>query len=282
MRRYGLTFDEVAAEYDRSRPTYPDGLVDRACEIAGVSSGDRVLEVGCGSGQLTRSLIARGLEVTAVEPGKRLISLAEQRIGVPGRIEFVNARFEDAQLPDQHFSAVFSASAFHWIDPDISWRKAARVLVRTGTFALLSYFGLEEQRSIRDQELLFSALERIAPEIAACWPAYRDREAIIAGVKQRRENVSQVWAWIGSYDVARAEAGRLFADVQLASLPLVLEHTADELTAQLGTMSMYARLSLGQRTALHLENVAIYEQLGRPIRSSVLAALVTAQRSSES
>src|SRR5215472_15950321 len=71
-RRYGQVFDEIAAEYDRRRPAYPDELVDHACQVAGIGSGDHVLEVGCGSGQLTRSLAARGLHVTALEPGKSL------------------------------------------------------------------------------------------------------------------------------------------------------------------------------------------------------------------
>ena len=71
-RRYGKVFDDVAAEYDRHRPAYPDELVDQACRVAGIGSGDHVLEVGCGSGQLTRGLAARGLHVTALEPGQNL------------------------------------------------------------------------------------------------------------------------------------------------------------------------------------------------------------------
>ncbi len=66
-------FDQVAAEYDRRRPAYPDELVGEACRVAGIGSGDHVLEVGCGSGQLTRGLAARGLRVTALEPGTSLI-----------------------------------------------------------------------------------------------------------------------------------------------------------------------------------------------------------------
>src|SRR5246127_5922492 len=98
-RRYGKVFDEVATEYDRRRPAYPDELVDQACQVAGIGSGDHVLEVGCGSGQLTRGLVARGLRVTALEPGQSLIALARQNLAGAGAVEFVNARFEDAQLP---------------------------------------------------------------------------------------------------------------------------------------------------------------------------------------
>ncbi len=277
-RRHGMVFDEVAAEYDRSRPSYPDELVDRACQLARLGSADRVLEIGCGSGQLTRSLVARGLHVTGLEPGQRLISLAEQNPQGPGAVAFVNARFEDAQLPRGHFQAVFSASAFHWIDPEVSWQKAADVLLPGGALALIQYCGLEEERSIRDQQALLSALTRSAPEIAADWPSYRDLAATIAGAEQRRGNVSEVWAWLGSHDVARSYAGDLFSDVQIAALPTLMQQTADELNALFRTASFYHRISPSQRHALESESVAIYERLGRPIRSSTVAVLVTARR----
>ena len=280
-RRYGQVFDEVAAEYDRQRPAYPDELVDQACRIAGIGSGDQVLEVGCGSGQLTRALAARGLHVTALEPGPSLIALARGNLAGAGEVEFVNARFEDAALPRGRFRAVFSASAFHWVDPEVGWQKAADVLVPGGTLALVQYFGLSEPRTERDQEAALGAIRKVAPDVAADWPAYRDLDATLAGTEQRRGNVSQVWAWLGSYDVGRDYAGRLFGDVQVAVMPKLVEHTADEVNALLRTMSFYARLSPGQRQALARENEAIYQRLGRPIRASTVTALVTARRSTK-
>src|SRR5436309_12272621 len=113
-RSYGSVFDGVAEDYDRHRPSYPDVLVDRACEAAGTGPGAAVLEIGCGTGQLTRSLLARGLRVTAVEPGGRLIARARNQLDGLGHARFVNVRLEDASLPRAQYSAVFSASAIHW------------------------------------------------------------------------------------------------------------------------------------------------------------------------
>ena len=121
-RSFGRVFNEVADEYDRHRPAYPDTLIDRACEVAGLAPGARVLEIGCGTGQLTRSLLARGLRVTAIEPGERLIARARDQLAGAGEVEFVGARLEEASLPRAHYRAVFAASAIHWVDPDVGWR----------------------------------------------------------------------------------------------------------------------------------------------------------------
>lgn len=277
-RRYGTVFDEVAAEYDRHRPAYPDELIDQACRVAGIGRGEPVLEIGCGTGQLTRGLLAQGLHVTALEPGPSLIALARQNLAGAGQVDFVNARFEDAQLPRERFRAVFCASAFHWIDPRVSWQKAADVLADGGTLALVQYFGLAEPRSKEDQDAALAAMAKVAPDIAAGWPVYRDLDATLAGVEERRGNVSQVWAWLGSYDLAQENAGSVFGDVQVALMPRLLEHTPGELTAIVRTMSCWARLSPDQRQALEHEYQASYDRLGRPIRASTVAALVTARR----
>jgi SAM-dependent methyltransferase len=277
-RRYGAVFDTVAVEYDRHRPTYSDELIDLACRAGGLTAGDRVLEIGCGTGQLTRGLVARGLSVTAVEPGQNLISLARQV--APG-VDFVNRRFEDAELPDR-FAAAFCAAAFHWLDPDVSWRKVARSLAPGGVLALIQYCGVEHPDTATDADALLSALAATAPEIAADWPSLRDLETIMAGVRDRRANVSEVWSWVGGQPVARSYAAELFEDADIAVVPSLVEQTADEINALLRTTSLYPRLSVLERQALEKANRDIGERLGRPIRSSMLAVLVTARRALDS
>ncbi|MDQ3822315.1 MAG: class I SAM-dependent methyltransferase [Actinomycetota bacterium] len=113
MTEPGLRFDGIAEDYDRSRPSYPDELVDRACSRAALRPGSKVVEVGCGTGKLTLALVARGLHVEAVDPGSNLVAFARSRLaGSP--VRFHVARFEDVELPAGAFDAVFSATAFHW------------------------------------------------------------------------------------------------------------------------------------------------------------------------
>jgi SAM-dependent methyltransferase len=271
-------FNEIADEYDRQRPSYPDELVERACELAGLVPGDPVLEVGCGTGQLTRALLARGLHVAAVEPGGRLLELARHNLEDAGDVEFVHARLEDAPLGDGSFRAVFSASAFHWVDPEAGWRIAAEALGPGGLLALIQYFGLEGEHTADDQTAMLAAIERVAPDLAAQWPAYRDLGGTITGARERGANISEVWSWLGGHDLARAEAGELFGEVEIEAVPVPLEHTADELTALLSTMSHWARLSPEQREAMEAETAALEARLGRPIRSSTVACLAAARR----
>jgi SAM-dependent methyltransferase len=276
LREHGGVFDRLAGEYDRHRPEYPNALIDRVCELAGLSDGDRVLEVGCGTGQLTRSLTARGLRVTAIEPGGRLIALADAKLG--GEVEFINARLEDAALPPRSFAAAFSASAFHWTDPDVSWRSVAEALVPGGTFALISHLGLLEEATALDGELALEALRRAAPEIAAGWPRYRGLAATLEGVERRGGNISEVWAWLGNYDLARPYVGGLFGDVRIDAIPIRQEHSGEEMNALLRTTSLSSRLAPEQFAALERSNLELCRRLGRPFRSSALAAAVTGRR----
>jgi SAM-dependent methyltransferase len=273
---YGAVFDTIAVEYDRHRPAYPQSLIDRACETGGLSVGDRVLEVGCGTGQLTRALVARGLRVTAVEPGQNLIALAARALA---DVRFVNHRFEEAELSEP-FPAAFSASAFHWPDPDVSWAKAARALMPGGLLALIQYCGLDDESTAEDADAFMGALASAAPEIAAAWPAPRDLQTILTGVEDRRDNVSEVWAWIAGKDIARSYAAPLFDEVEITVVPASMEQSPQELNALFATTSVFHRLSPPQREALRSANTATGERLGRPIRSSMLAVLVTARSAS--
>lgn len=133
--RLRQTFDAAAERYDRVRPGYPDELLDRLVELARLSPGDRVLELGCGPGQLTRSLVERGFAVTAVELSPELSALARRNVAAA---EVITSDFESWPLPDEPFAAVVAATSFHWIDPAVQFAKTAAALRPGGALAIIS------------------------------------------------------------------------------------------------------------------------------------------------
>jgi SAM-dependent methyltransferase len=132
------TFDEDAERYDRARPGYPAELFDDLAALTGLGAGDRVLEIGPGTGQATVSLAPRGYRIVAVELGAHLADVARRNVAAFPDVEVVNAPFESWPLPAAPFRAVFAATAFHWIDPDVRLTKAAQALAPDGALAVVT------------------------------------------------------------------------------------------------------------------------------------------------
>ena len=136
-RDLGRVFNEVPALYDRVRPGYPDKLFADLATITGMDATASVLEVGCGTGQATRSLAALGCSVTAIEAGAGMAALARQRLAGFGEINVETSRFEEWDERSRRFDVLVAASAWHWVDPTIGWRRAHDVLRPGGWMALL-------------------------------------------------------------------------------------------------------------------------------------------------
>ncbi len=139
QRRLGRVFDEVPELYDRVRPSYPDELYADLVAITGMGEGSSVLEVGCGTGQATRALAALGCMVTAVELGAGMAALAKARLSTFPNVEIETSSFEGWADRGRRFDVLVAASAWHWVDPSIGWRKAREVLRPRGWMALLGY-----------------------------------------------------------------------------------------------------------------------------------------------
>jgi len=104
-------FSEQAEAYRRSRPGYPESLLDLAVCEAGIGPGAGVVEFGAGTGILTEMLIRRRFEVTAVDPNEDMMRQAD----VPGA-RWIRSTFEHNPLPDESQDWAVAAQAFHWAD----------------------------------------------------------------------------------------------------------------------------------------------------------------------
>jgi SAM-dependent methyltransferase len=136
-RGLGRVFNEVPDLYDRVRPTYPDELFADLVAITGLNQQSLVLEVGCGTGQATRSLASLGCRVTAVEAGPDMAALARQRLAPFGNVTVETSAFEDWNDAGRRFHALVAAASWHWVEPSIGWAKAHQVLRPVGWMAVL-------------------------------------------------------------------------------------------------------------------------------------------------
>jgi SAM-dependent methyltransferase len=132
-------FNDVPELYDRVRPTYPDELFADLVRITGMDARSSVLEVGCGTGQATRSLAVLGYSVIAVEPGTGLAALARQRLSTFPNVNVETSSFEEWDDRGRRFDVLIAASSWHWVDPSIGWRRAHDVLRPGAWIALLGH-----------------------------------------------------------------------------------------------------------------------------------------------
>lgn len=136
-RDFGRLFNEVPELYDRLRPGYPDEMFEDLAAITSLDEGSSVLEVGCGTGQATRSLVRFGYQVTAVEAGADLAALARQRLAAFPNVEVETSTFEEWDHRGRRFDVLVAASSWHWVAPSVGWPRAHEVLLPGGWVALL-------------------------------------------------------------------------------------------------------------------------------------------------
>lgn len=124
-----MSFGAVAEAYERGRPSYPSDAVawligDKPC---------RVLELGAGTGKLTRQLLAHGHQVVATDPDPAMLDVLTRELP---EVHTILGSAEDIDLPDQSVDVVVAAQSYHWFDPDRALPEVARLLRPGGRFAI--------------------------------------------------------------------------------------------------------------------------------------------------
>lgn len=162
MPELRLSFGNVAETYDRVRPPYPAKLLDRAQEVLGLGPGACVLDLGAGTGRLTRELERRFAKVVAVEPDERMRAVHGSALA--GSAEVI-------PLADASLDAVFVGEAFHWFDPTQAIPEVARVLRSRGGLAVFWTHWWETEPELPDEAvaILREPWERSQPHRRPPW-----------------------------------------------------------------------------------------------------------------
>jgi SAM-dependent methyltransferase len=134
VARQAARFGDVADRYERARPLYPVAALSELAGRCGLRRGTPVVDLGAGTGKLTRQLVALGADVIAVEPSAGMRRRLEAE--VPG-VRVLDGTAEDIPLPNGSVEIVTAGQAFHWFDTSRALDEVARVLRPAGWLALV-------------------------------------------------------------------------------------------------------------------------------------------------
>jgi SAM-dependent methyltransferase len=210
-------FGAAADLYERARPSYPPEAVEWIVERTRLGAGRTVVDLGAGTGKLTRLLVATGARVLAVEPVAEMRAKLEQV--VPG-VHAVDGTAEALPLPDGAADAITVAQAFHWFDRERALPELHRVLAPDGFLVLLW-----NSRDLAD-------------------PLHADVEALLAPLRGTVEFQQSVeWR-------PEVERSPLFGAVENRRFRFEQQLTVDGLADRVGSTSFVAAMAEAERDAL--------------------------------
>ena len=235
------TFDEAAADYELGRPGYPEELLGWIGQWGHLQTGCTVVDLGAGTGKLTRVLVKSDANIIAIEP---LEGMRQEFARLLPDTELLDATAEAIPLPDSSVHMVTCGQSFRWFATDEALEEIARVLCPGGEL-VLAFNSYDDSKPIQRR---LTEIQRVAAdETIEDKPGASWREVLLGNANFKL--IGEV-TLANEHIVDRAGLlGRLRSSSQFARLPSVRQ---DELIAGLEGMleGEGERVDLTQHTKL--------------------------------
>jgi len=238
------SFELVADVYERARPEYPPDAVAWLAQELGLGVGRTVLDLGAGTGKLTRALVQSGAHVIAVEPGEQM--LAQLRRVLPD-VESMLGAAEAIPLEDGSVDAVAVGSAFHWFRHEEAVPELHRVL-RPGAAAALIWNSRDRERPL--QQEIGEMLKPFMPP---------DRPAVGRSAQALEESP-------------------LFGPVERRTFPFAQQLDADGVVDRIASVSFIAAAPVEQRAELERKLREVVAARGGRVEFSYLTEVYVSRR----
>jgi ubiquinone/menaquinone biosynthesis C-methylase UbiE len=192
-------FSDRAVDYDKYRPSYPEGLIDFIRQNVPLERNSIIADIGAGTGISTALLVKLGCTVIAIEPNGRMRASADRRLAECPLVSVTDGSAEMTLMPDRYVDLVAVFQAFHWFDPEASRREFTRVLKDSGQVLLVWNDRVTDDSGFqREYERLLQSL----PEYGKTTHKNINETRLISffGNRQYREHVlpnKQVLDWEG-------------------------------------------------------------------------------------
>jgi ubiquinone/menaquinone biosynthesis C-methylase UbiE len=249
----GLSFNQVADDYDAYRPDYPEKLVETILDKSSIPDGGKILEIGSGTGKATLPFARRGYEILCIDPGENLVNIAQKKMQNWPAVRWETIPFQDWQEIPHEFDLVISAQAFHWVPQPAGYLKVANALKNAGTMALIWNMQGENEGRV------FKQLEQVYQELA---PELDDGLTSEEVIHQREQEIRN---------------SVYFKDVEVIRFPWSMRFTTHQYLGVLGTHSDHLHLEDKQRSFLFEGIAEVIDKNGGVIEKPFQAVLYLAR-----
>ena len=252
-----FSFDKAFREYDEVRPGYPKELIEDIIQISGIRKGGKILEVGCGTGQATVSFAGLGYSMLCLDIGRKLVEVAREKCKDFPNVEILCLSFEDWEPEKKTFDLLISATAFHWIQPEVGYTKAKEALKDNGYIAL--FWNLHPT----PYTAFFKDVQRVYRRVVPEWGDPIDNQEFEKKIRERKKFISKTG---------------LFKKVQVKRYPWFKVYSTNQYLKLLNTYSDHRSLKDSKRVQLY-EGIRtlIEDEYGGSIMRPYLSVLYIAK-----
>lgn len=256
------SFDAVACLYDEMRPGYPPAVFDEIIATSGIGSRSRLLEIGCGTGHATLVFARHGFRVDCVELGENMAAVARANLADLDRVAVICADFDHWRSAER-YDLIYSASAYHWLNPATRIEHIAHHLAPGGWVAVWRNHFI---RGSGPSDEFFHAAQAVyareAPALAAKFSGMLDPTQVAS--IEREE-------WLAS---------GLFRDPETRVYTWSKQYTVDEYIRMLDTHSDHRLLPEANRTRLFTDLARLADDFGGAVIRDHATILHIAQKAS--
>ena len=251
------TFNHAAKIYDASRPSYPDEVIDWIIRRTGVKKDRRLLEIGAGTGQATLKFAERGYGIHCVEMGENLANILLKK-GKDYDLTVDVSAFEKWQ-PKTPFKTpfIFSATAFHWIDPGVKYKKCHELLEDRGYLVLMWHVAPNTQ------------FDQVKKAYDILWEYYPKKKNLSKSshqlIEERRQEI---------------ENSGYFLMEDYRAFSWKLHESREQLTKSFFSQSSFVALSSEKQEVLRSKVIDLYQSLEDPLEAEMLTTVYTARKKS--
>lgn len=249
-----MAFNDDAGRYDLTRPRYPDDLYNDLAAYAELRPRAAVFEIGCGTGQATLQMAARGWAVHAVDVGDRLAEYAARRLVSFPRVEVEQAAFDEMPLPARTYAAVTAFTSFHWLDPVVRVQRAAALLEPGGCLAIV------DTHHVAGSDPFFA-------KATGCYLRWHPEPMPDPPPAEAVE-----------VDVSEVADSGWFSDVEVRHYPAEILYTRDQYLDLLRTYADHAVLAPEAQAGLFACLSRLIDDLGGAVHKSYVFSLLLARR----